>query len=322
MVSPAKLRQEFENIASELDRLVLDPESFTETTLRPGPAQLVAPRKIVVGVDGSPQSQRAVAWATALAKEYDAEIDVVTTVGQGAAFLIYKEKATSLERSELKIAEAALDAAKARLLRAGFHPEVTLLRGDPAREIAKHAQETHADLVVVGDRGRGKIARALLGSVASKIKDIAPCDVLIAKSSPPPVRILVAVDGSPESKQAFALATRLADDWSATASVLLAIPPPGFAALGEARFAYHRRFDPMNLPRLQNPRIRFEIEFGRPADVILTRARRGESNLVFVGSRGLGRSARVLMGSVSSRVAAESSSNVWVVRKNGRPFRG
>lgn len=318
MKSASKVRSELDTIAAELDRLVLDPAAFTETTLRPPAAKLVSPRHIVVGVDGSAESRRAVEWSVVLAREYDAEVDLVSVVGQGSEFLIYRDPATRIEQSELAAAKDALTLANARLLRAGFDPGVLLLRGDPARELSRYAHKKHADLIVVGNRGRGRIARGLLGSVASKVKDIASCDVLIARGSPPPVRLLAAIDGSPESKQAVALASRLADDWAAEASVLLVVPPPSFGGLKDAKFAYRRRFDPLNLPHLKDPKIRFELEFGRPADVILGRARLRQCNLILLGSRGLGKIERLLMGSVSRRVANEAKASVWIVREFAR----
>jgi nucleotide-binding universal stress UspA family protein len=54
-------------------------------------------------------------------------------------------------------------------------------RGDPAEVLRNVAREHHADLLVVGRRGRDFAARVLLGSVASRLVADAPCDVLIVK---------------------------------------------------------------------------------------------------------------------------------------------
>jgi nucleotide-binding universal stress UspA family protein len=74
-------------------------------------------------------------------------------------------------------ARARLDRAKARVPE--MIPCETVLReGDPADEIIRAAEQTHADLIVMGTRGRGPVAQALMGSVASAVIHKAPCPVL------------------------------------------------------------------------------------------------------------------------------------------------
>src|SRR5205807_3538103 len=60
--------------------------------------------------------------------------------------------------------------------------------GDPAAEIAHTAQETCADLIVMGTHGRTGLERMLMGSVAEQVVRRAPCSVLVAKM---PKRITV-----------------------------------------------------------------------------------------------------------------------------------
>jgi nucleotide-binding universal stress UspA family protein len=54
--------------------------------------------------------------------------------------------------------------------------------GDPAEEIVKTTQDFDTDLVVVGARGLGGVARVLLGSVSEKVLHHARCPVLIVKA--------------------------------------------------------------------------------------------------------------------------------------------
>ena len=61
----------------------------------------------------------------------------------------------------------------------GIPAETVLREGDPAEEILRAAGIVHADLIVMGTRGRGRVAQALMGSVASAVIHKARCPVLI-----------------------------------------------------------------------------------------------------------------------------------------------
>lgn len=62
--------------------------------------------------------------------------------------------------------------------------EHQLLKGDAATEIVRVAEETKADVIVIGSHGRTGLARLLLGSVAEKVMRKAPCPVVTVK---PPI---------------------------------------------------------------------------------------------------------------------------------------
>jgi len=68
--------------------------------------------------------------------------------------------------------------------------------GNPAKVILHAAQETKADVVVVGARGRGRLAEAVLGSVSHRVLMHSPCTTLVVRGGSRPVkRVLVAVEG-------------------------------------------------------------------------------------------------------------------------------
>jgi nucleotide-binding universal stress UspA family protein len=74
------------------------------------------------------------------------------------------------------VTQKVIDRARER----GVKCESHMQEGEPARAICELAQEHHADLIVVGNRG---MQRRLLGSVPNSISHHAPCAVLIAKTS-------------------------------------------------------------------------------------------------------------------------------------------
>jgi nucleotide-binding universal stress UspA family protein len=63
-----------------------------------------------------------------------------------------------------------------------IHVQRLLREGDPAQEILHTAEETKADLIVMGTHGRTGLRRLLMGSVAEVVLRKAPCPVLTVKS--------------------------------------------------------------------------------------------------------------------------------------------
>ncbi len=136
--------------------------------------------RVLVAVDGSPQSMEACRLATVLASCYEATL---TALHVAAPI----QPGVSVSPAEYGRAE---DAAKARgsevletarAMARGLAPYVGELEfGDPATVICRRAREMDADLIVVGTRGLGTIDRLLLGSVSSAVAQRAPCSVLVA----------------------------------------------------------------------------------------------------------------------------------------------
>ena len=82
---------------------------------------------------------------------------------------------------ELKEARKLLEQSVRTLIQAGFTAEAVCLRGKPAEEIMKAASKQHADLIVMGAKGLGAIARFLLGSVSTRVVQHATCAVLVVR---------------------------------------------------------------------------------------------------------------------------------------------
>ena len=115
-------------------------------------------RTIVVGVDGSPDSRRAVEWAAQVAGDTGARVVAVHAVG----LLEYEpdDPANRHLAPELDRWTAALDR-----LGAG-HVERQLVPGDPVDALTTVFREVGADLLVVGSRGAGSHTAATLGSTS------------------------------------------------------------------------------------------------------------------------------------------------------------
>ncbi|MEV8099895.1 universal stress protein [Kitasatospora sp. NPDC085879] len=141
-----------------------------------------AGQAIVVGVDGSEQSRRALRWAVHQAGLTGATIRAVIAweppfTGWGADVPASGEKAMN------DIATRVLAESVEKV--AGTEPAVeistTVARGTPAQVLLSAASEEDVVLLVVGSRGIGGFAGALLGSVGQHCAQHAPCPVLIVR---------------------------------------------------------------------------------------------------------------------------------------------
>lgn len=139
-------------------------------------------KRIVVGYDGSQNSERALERATELAKISGGRIKVVTAVDI-APFASFPDPGVyaRLIDSAKEDAERMQSAALEKLKEGGINAEGGVLEGSPADAILTSASEFKADLVVVGRRGIRGLKRFLMGSVSANVVNNSNCDVLVVK---------------------------------------------------------------------------------------------------------------------------------------------
>ena len=140
--------------------------------------------RIVVGVDGSPESKAALRWAGAMARRSGAIVDAVTvwsipvTFGWDSAGLYGIDWKADAEKSLVATVDSVFGADRPAGLR------TFTLEGDPTHKLIEHA--AGAQLLVLGSRGRGGFKGLLLGSVSSKSAAHATCPVLIVHADDEP----------------------------------------------------------------------------------------------------------------------------------------
>jgi nucleotide-binding universal stress UspA family protein len=144
---------------------------------------------IVVGTDGSDTAKEAVRQATELARAVGAAVLLVS------AYEPVPESRLRQERTEVpedvswmvnprEDVQAVLDEEAERIKATGIARVETYAReGDPADAILDVAEETGADLIVVGNKGMTGARRFLLGSVPNKVSHHAPCNVMIVRTT-------------------------------------------------------------------------------------------------------------------------------------------
>jgi nucleotide-binding universal stress UspA family protein len=136
--------------------------------------------KIVVAIDGSPASEKALAAAVDLAGHYQAELTALGVVELPSAAGVVGEVEGLRERAEAhyrQIGQAAVEYARSR----GVALRSVIVRGHPADAIVRYAEGEGAGLVVLGQHGHSRIARFFLGSTTDRVSEHAPCTVMIVK---------------------------------------------------------------------------------------------------------------------------------------------
>jgi nucleotide-binding universal stress UspA family protein len=146
---------------------------------------------IVCGVDGSPDSQRAVAVAAQLARRLSAKLILANVVAQvpdpvvpAYPYAPMARPATPAPPMSERRTDPEMEASEAMLERivseVGLEgAELRTMLGIPAERLAELADDEGADLIVVGSRGRGAFKAAFLGSVSHSLIGIARCPVLV-----------------------------------------------------------------------------------------------------------------------------------------------
>jgi nucleotide-binding universal stress UspA family protein len=150
-----------------------------------------APRRLLIGLDGSVRSRRAVGFVSRLQPSANGRVTLLAVVEPSRSPSIGRLPASiravlatelaALNRERLRLARREVSAAARRLTRAGWTVEKVVRRGLPLSELLKIASTNRADIIVVGARGAGGLTRALLGSVAEGTLAHAPVSVLIVK---------------------------------------------------------------------------------------------------------------------------------------------
>jgi nucleotide-binding universal stress UspA family protein len=136
-------------------------------------------RRILVGFDGSEAGNKAFESALNLAKNDGAELYVLT-VSRPPEIGDDVETEAVIEHS-LEYHRESLVPLRRKAEQAGIKAYFEVAVGHPAEQIIFHADRQQADLIVVGDRGRSKFARLLLGSVSKQVVQYAGRPVLVVR---------------------------------------------------------------------------------------------------------------------------------------------
>ena len=144
--------------------------------------------RIVVGTDGSDTAAEAVRQAVDLAKLAGAQLSIVSAYAPVPKRRVEGEKEGAPPDVQYEIGpredvNLVLDAAAAAARNEGIEVQTHPVEADPAEAILNVAEETKADLIVVGNKGMTGARRFLLGSVPNNVSHHAPCSVIIVRTT-------------------------------------------------------------------------------------------------------------------------------------------
>lgn len=290
--------------------------------------------RIIVGVDGSAQSDAAIRWAANEAMMHNAPLTLiyvappgVSVWGMGYAMAPLPYDYGKLEEDEgNRILEAGRHIATAAIpADTSIHVDVDFVFGSPIPTLIDATKD--ATMIVVGSRGRGAWQRTVLGSVGTALVHHAHCPVTVIHDSTEGQGhrtgpVVVGIDGSPASELATSIAfdeaSRRGCDLVAIHTWLdrptVGIPPeswPDFRPRAEETLAerlagWSERYPDVTVER--------RVFFEEAARHILDAAE--SAQLTVVGSHGRGGFAGMLLGSVSTAIVHAIRSPLIVARRS------
>ncbi|GAB4171990.1 MAG: universal stress protein [Rhodocyclaceae bacterium] len=267
--------------------------------------------RILITTDGSEYSEGAKRVGIALAKQFGARLTAITAEPMDDDMELVGTR--NLREAQQAAAQARVTAVREAAAAAGLVCE-TLVEpaSDPYRGILVAAEETGADLIVMGRRGRRGLARWMVGDATEKVAGQARCAVLAVPRASRlwQRRILFATDASPHAAAALELALALAKRAGLPMTVMSVMVP----AHSEPRRAEGRRAAAAAARRCAELGIACESVFpaGRPHECIAETAAAQGADLIVIGSHGRTGIGRILLGSNAARVIGSAPCAVLI----------
>ncbi|MFM9885620.1 MAG: universal stress protein [Burkholderiales bacterium] len=289
--------------------------------------------KVLIALDSSPSAFGAAQHAAELARR-GAQIEAVLLTVQppimaGEIGVIATAQLAQTERA--RVAAEVLGPGCLIMRKAGIPYIEEEVSDSPATAITACASRHAADLILMGTRGLSSVKRVVLGSVSKEVLRLTNMPVSLFKSGKirrlnDPTRLLIAVDGSPSALRAAEYAAKLGRELPRSEVHLLHVrsaPTYGGALISsrdelikhwsatgaEAAFA-----EPAEMFDRASLACTLHSEEGEPAACIVKATRTLGIDLVFIGTRGLGRVASIAIGSVADAVLRQAPVPVTVVR--------
>jgi len=287
--------------------------------------------RIVVPVDFSQSSLRALEWAAALAAGRRAQVIAVHAVEPTPLTTLAETADALLQRIDERLRRACIGLAGKGV------PSLTHCAvGKPWHVVQGAVREFGADLVIMGNRGLSPIRRTLLGSVADRVLRTVPVPVLVLHSADLPrehLRVLIATDFSTDAAEAIAAFRRvfLRSMIRIEVRIVHATMPPELIEGVDVPLLERvdwRRLDTEAFEAADRAAAEFRADGvdagiallrGTAARAVLGEARAWHADLVVLGRRGTSGFERLILGSTAERVIHASQCAVFTAQRAAVP---
>jgi nucleotide-binding universal stress UspA family protein len=317
---------------------------------------------VAVPHDGSAFAHAALAPAQVLVARLDAELVIVRVTTRGHGPGIIPEPAPQAGSTDAPDARRSLRQTVERVRAKGLRAREMVLVDPGARSSAQAiadallagAQAAGAGLIVMATHGRTGVARAVLGSVADAVVAGATVPVLLVppyfgargggggggaaqwigweaallnavRSGAPvePLRLLAALDGSPDGEASLPLVAALVRALGAAVSLVRVVPSGGashvphagtVSGVGAAAVSLERAAIWLGAAGCRPGSVRTAVRFGRVPELVLDQAARERASILVVAPHARAGVARPQVGGVTAAVLARAALPVLVVR--------
>ena len=288
-------------------------------------------KTILLPLDGSPLAERALPYATSLARRSEASILLLAAVQRSDAS--WGPDTPDAEVDPTNRAEEYLYDIAGRIGASGIASETHVSDGEPVHAILDAAGRFDANLIVMATHGRGGLGRMLYGSVADQILRRATIPVLLVPSmvehawrAEGPLSLLVPLDGSELAVEALPSADLLVESTGSRLTLLRVIQPATYPLYGEgyayipfdeeAELAAARRYLEAQAARLRERgrSVSIEVAVGDPARVIGKMAHDKDVDVIVMATHGHGGLSRLILGSVATATLRQTTAPLLLVR--------
>lgn len=303
---------------------------------------------ILIATDGSVDAGNALGFMLRFPFPRDSKMTVLSVVDDipmlpAELDALNEVQVESLQLANRRLKEEAeelVERESRRLREDGWPGEALVRNGNPVDEILGVAEEIDADLIVLGSHGTGMAKRFLLGSVSDRVLEYAACSVLIVKQRPgaaepaaiepgtnAPYKIMLAYDNTDVSQEALALCSSLPLEQESEINALYVMP-----LITAYRQDVRQHINSIWLQKEHimqeeletavasyqwaTPNVTTQVrEADNVSDEILEAAEQAGSDLIMFGCKDKGALKRLLLGSITRRMARYAKCTVWAVRK-------
>jgi nucleotide-binding universal stress UspA family protein len=303
---------------------------------------------ILIATDGSVDAGNALGFMLRFPFPRDSKMTVLSVVDDIPMLPAELDALNDVQVESLQLAnrrlkeeaEELVERESRRLREDGWPGEALVRNGNPVDEILGVAEEIDADLIVLGSHGTGMAKRFLLGSVSDRVLEYAACSVLIVKQRPgaaepaaiepgtnAPYKIMLAYDNTDVAQEALALCSSLPLEKESEISALYVMP-----LITAYRQDVRQHINSIWLQKEHimqeelekavasyqwaTPNVTTQVrEADNVSDEILKAAEQAGSDLIMFGCKDKGALKRMLLGSITRRMARYAKCTVWAVRK-------